>query len=269
MTGNLRRYENELWWQNTHTHLPPRSQMTLKGERSKAVTTSLPQMFQMEFINCINFTISSSDLHTHTHRSESVVSLSGCSKTKVKTERTGCVFILTSLLTSDHPTVFQMTHWPPKVSPTHRCGRVRLHGMWKEEMTVRPDRQLPSFIWEHSARVRPGDDWAILKCCWRRFVWCLLSLHMTWTSLRCPLNTQTRLDSSASPRVSVESLSNGRCTPVSWAVMEGAITYVYHLHPGICCRILTHREEPKVNEFIRQDQMNGGMVEFWTLWELF
>lgn len=40
--------------------------MTLKGERSKAVTTSLPQMFQMECINCINFTISSSDLHTHT-----------------------------------------------------------------------------------------------------------------------------------------------------------------------------------------------------------
>ncbi len=47
--------------------LPPRSQMHLNGDRSNAVITSRPQMFQMEFIRCINFTISSSDLHTHTH----------------------------------------------------------------------------------------------------------------------------------------------------------------------------------------------------------
>lgn len=67
---------NDLLNIHTHTCLPPRSQMVLKGERSKAVTTSLPQMFQMEFINCMNFTISSSDLHTHTdgHTHKSILS---------------------------------------------------------------------------------------------------------------------------------------------------------------------------------------------------
>lgn len=44
--------------------------MLLKGERSKAETTSLPQMFQMEFISCMNFTISSSDLQPKPHISE-------------------------------------------------------------------------------------------------------------------------------------------------------------------------------------------------------
>lgn len=62
--AQLRQTWTDLW--KSDENLPPRSQMTLKGERSKAVTTSLPQMFQMECINCINFTISSSDLHTHT-----------------------------------------------------------------------------------------------------------------------------------------------------------------------------------------------------------
>lgn len=66
-----------------HTHLPPRSQMVLKGERSKAVTTSLPQMFQMEFINCMNFNISSSDLHTHTKTVVNTLFLSRSSEAKL------------------------------------------------------------------------------------------------------------------------------------------------------------------------------------------
>ena len=61
--------ERSIIMQKKPQSLPPRSQMALKGERSKAVTTSLPQMFQIEFINCMNFTISSSDLHRQAHTS--------------------------------------------------------------------------------------------------------------------------------------------------------------------------------------------------------
>lgn len=74
--AQLRQTWTDLW--KSDENLPPRSQMTLKGERSKAVTTSLPQMFQMECINCINFTISSSDLHTHTRETLVILSSSQC-----------------------------------------------------------------------------------------------------------------------------------------------------------------------------------------------
>lgn len=79
--AQFRQTWTDLW--KSDENLPPRSQMTLKGERSKAVTTSLPQMFQMECINCINFTISSSDLHTHTRETLVILSSSQCIVGKV------------------------------------------------------------------------------------------------------------------------------------------------------------------------------------------